>query len=447
MSIFPLPLVPFEHYMLADDHVDYPMTFFLRLQFQGRFDRDRAHNALESALRWHPLLAARVQGCVQDRTARLTWQICEPSSPPVVWQSTAAKIEFANGPHIDLTRETGLRLWFREFDDTTELLAQIHHACCDGLGAIQFIETFLECYESRGESQPPPEWEARYALRRQVSCGATGCNWREYCVWLAQRLARIWRYLKIRPAPLALPRSAPLGGPPAETDLPAVMSHSFDEASTAQIRAASKRRNVPSNTLLVRELFLALDDWNRSRAAEGHSRPLRIVVPVNLREGTRERLPAFNAVSLAFIDRQPCELKNAQTLLEGINRELDEVKALRRKMALLPALRFLGRFPNGICRRLRACHCLGSAVFSNLGILFSGSRLLGPDRLVRCGDLVLTRFEAAPPVRRNTLASFATSIYGNALTISLCYDSHCLTPDDGRALLDLYIRRLQLACD
>ena len=46
MALFPLPLVPFEHYMLADDRADYPMTFFMRLHFRGRFDRGRLDNAL-----------------------------------------------------------------------------------------------------------------------------------------------------------------------------------------------------------------------------------------------------------------------------------------------------------------------------------------------------------------------------------------------------------------
>ena len=32
-----LPLTPFEHYMLADDRPEYPMSYFLRLTFSGTF--------------------------------------------------------------------------------------------------------------------------------------------------------------------------------------------------------------------------------------------------------------------------------------------------------------------------------------------------------------------------------------------------------------------------
>jgi len=443
MSIFPLPLVPFEHYMLADDCVDYPMTFFMRMQFRGLFDRARAEAALAAALHWHPLLAAKVHGCIHDQTSRLAWELGEPVTPPIVWESIDAPINFASGLRIDLMHESGLRAWFREADQSTELLCQFHHACCDGLGAIQFLETFLEIYATVEHPQPPPEWEARHAEREVVACGGDGRNWKDQLVQIGQGLKRLVRYLKARPMPLAVPADGSRAAIACVVEVPPMVSHFFDEADTAQIRAAGKRWNVSVNSLLMSELFLALDDWNRSRSSERSSRPLRVVVPVNLRSTGRERLPAFNAVSLAFIDRQPSELATSESLLQGIDREVGEAKALRCKMALLPVLRFLGHFHNGICGRLKKCCCLGSSVFSNLGLVFSGSRLLGHDRLVQCGDLVLERFEAAPPVRRNTLAGFAVSMYGNALTISQCYDPHRLTPHDARALLDIYVRRLQ----
>ncbi|HEY2252275.1 MAG TPA: hypothetical protein VGH74_14475 [Planctomycetaceae bacterium] len=444
MSIFPLPLVPFEHYMLADDGVDYPMTFFMRMQFRGLFDRARAEAALAAALRWHPLLGANVRGCIRDQTSRLVWERRESSTVPIVWESAAAQIDFASGLRIDLFHQTGLRAWFREADNSTELLCQFHHACCDGLGAIQFLETFLEIYAAVEEPQPPPEWEARHAERHVVACGGDGRNWKDHLVQIGQGLKRIGRYFKTRPMPLAVPAGRSVVEATCAVEVPPMVSHFFDEAGTDQIRAGAKQLNVAANSLLMSELFLALDDWNRSRSREGASRPLRVVVPVNLRSTARERLPAFNAVSLAFIDRQPADLATGEGLLEGIDREVGEAKALRCKMALLPVLRFLGHFHNGICGRLKKCSCLGSTVFSNLGIVFFGSRVLGHDRLVRCGDLVLERFEAAPPVRRNTLAGFAVSMYGNALTISMCYDPHKLTPHDARALLDLYVRRLQV---
>ena len=46
--------------------------------------------------------------------------------------------------------------------------------------------------------------------------------------------------------------------------------------------------------------------------------------------------------------------------------------------------------------------------------------------------------EAAPPVRPKTAASFAAFTYGHCQSISLCFDAHTLSPEDGRAMLDLF---------
>jgi hypothetical protein len=440
MALFPLPLVPFEHYMLADDRADYPMTFFLRLHFQGRFDRARFEAAVKSALYWHPLLAARVEGHVKARTASLFWLDAAGSDPNVFWHPAGTRLECSQ-LYIDLFREPGLRLRFFESDDTTELLAQFHHSCCDGLGALQFVETLLEHYDLPGPRQPPPGWESRHTVRHQVG-SPRGSAWGELPYWLGTGVSRIRRYLQVKPAPLAVAQEESGDGGVAKISWPALCSHQFDESETMRLRLAAKTRSVASNTLLVRDLFLALHDWNQSCGGDGSERALRVVMPVNLRDGLRD-LPAFNAVSLAFIDRCPRELADAELLLTGINREIGVAKDLRRGLAFLPALRILGKFPHGMCGRLRDDRCLGSAVFSNLGVVLAGTRLPGAGGFVQTGNLVLTKFEAAPPVRPGTLASFAASIYCGALTITLCYDAHRLTADAGRAILDLFVRRVR----
>ena len=71
-------------------------------------------------------------------------------------------------PHaepIDLRKEPGLRLWLLEGERTTDIVAQFHHACCDGLGAVAFIEDLLVAYamametSANGPSLCPIEFE------------------------------------------------------------------------------------------------------------------------------------------------------------------------------------------------------------------------------------------------------------------------------------------------
>ena len=123
---------------------------------------------------------------MNGRTAFLFWVDAAGSAPQVTWQPAGVRREFPQGLHIDLFRETGLRLWFYEEDNATELLSQFHHSCCDGLGALKFLETLLECYASPGHRQPPPGWDSRHTLRQQVGC-PRGAAWKELSVLVGNR--------------------------------------------------------------------------------------------------------------------------------------------------------------------------------------------------------------------------------------------------------------------
>src|SRR5580658_4379208 len=114
MSFFPLPLVAFEHYMLVDDQLAYPMAFFFRLKFTGRFDRRRFHEALREALIRHPLLQAHVRGPAEGETTELAWMDASGPEMLVSWNLEISPVLFPKGLRIDLQREAGIRLWAHE---------------------------------------------------------------------------------------------------------------------------------------------------------------------------------------------------------------------------------------------------------------------------------------------------------------------------------------------
>src|SRR5580658_4374786 len=146
MSLFPMPLTAFEHYMLADDRPDHPMSFFIQMKFQGRFDRPQLNAALKTALTLHPLLNARIHGSAKDPTSRITWIEADSPMPTIDWNDAGIPIRFAAGRWMDLKSETGFRAWLRETETTTTLMLQIHHCCCDGIGASSFIDSLLTAY-------------------------------------------------------------------------------------------------------------------------------------------------------------------------------------------------------------------------------------------------------------------------------------------------------------
>ena len=163
--IFPLPLTPFEEYMLTDDRPGCPMTFLFRLRFSGRFRREAFASALRTAVSRHPLLRAIV---------RPGGEIGRSGSRPMLgnrgW-SDATGLADGSLPHadpMDLSVAPGLRLWLSESEKATDLVAQFHHASCDGLGAMAFLEDLLVA--SRSELWGGPRRHFAPHARRRAPC-------------------------------------------------------------------------------------------------------------------------------------------------------------------------------------------------------------------------------------------------------------------------------------
>ncbi len=436
-----LPLAPFEHFMLADDCPERPMSFFIQLKFQGRFDRSQLNAALKKALTLHPLLNSRIQGSATDATARIHW--IESTSPPpeIDWNDAEVPFHFAKGRWMDLRSETGLRLWLRESENGTTLLLQIHHSCCDGLGASSFINTVLMAYHllhtSASLSALEEMFDPRLLQERDVSCSSG----RRIIKTAWHALFRLGRYFKHQPVPLATPRALPAEYS-GDDQFPQFQTFTFNEADTEQIRVTAKRLGVSLNVLLLRDLFLILDDWNRRHSADHCSQTIRVCVPVNVRRSTDHRMSAANVVSLSFLDRDATQFADPVRLLGHLHAQTEETKRLRTSLAFIPALKLLGMFPGRLHARMQRTHCQASAALSNLGVLLARSPLLGRDRRAVSGGVILESMEPFMPLRHLTHAAFAVSNYGRKLSLTISHDPRWIDDMDGRELLSSFVRQL-----
>lgn len=437
-----LPLAPFEHYMLADDCPERPMSFFIQLKFQGRFDRSQLNAALKKALTLHPLLNSRIQGSATDATSRITW--IESTSPPpaIDWNDAEVPLRFAAGRWLDLKSETGLRLWLRETEKSTTLLLQIHHACCDGLGASSFIDTLLTAYHllhtSASLSALEDMFDPRLLRERDVSCS----SWLRIAKTAWHAMFRLPRYFKNQPVPLATPRALPSETFSAD-QFPRFQTFTFSEADSEQIRVRSKRLGVSLNVLLLRDLFLILDDWNRRHSSDHCSQTIRVCVPVNVRRSADHRMSAANVVSFSFLDRDATHFADPIRLLGNLHTQTEETKRLRTSLAFIPALKLIGMFPGRLHARMQRTHCQASVALSNLGIVLARSPLLGRDRRVVSGGLILESMEPFMPLRHLTHAAFAVSNYGRKLNLTISHDPRWIDDADGRELLESFARQLK----
>lgn len=444
MSITPMPLAPFEHFMLASDSPDHPMSFFVQMKFQGRFDRPQLNAALKAALAVHPLLNSWIQGSVKDATSRITWIEADSATPTIDWDDAEIPFRFAAGRWMDLKSETGIRVWLRESEDATTLILQIHHCCCDGLGASSFIQTLLMAYHLLHTTGSTAGLEKMFDSRLLRERDLSLSSWRR--IWNTARHAfrRISRYCQHPPVPLATPRALPVensGGDP----LPRFQTFTFDTADTKKFRVIAKRLGVSLNELLLRDLFLILDHWNRRHSPDHSSRPIRVCIPINQRRATDSRMPAANVVSLSFLDRVAAQLADPIRLLGNLHEQVEQTLRVRTSLAFLPALKLIGMIPGRLYARMQRTNCLASAVMSNLGILCVGSALLGRDRRMVSGGVILESVEVVLPLHPLTHAAFVALNYGGKLCLTISHDPRWLTAADGRELLESYVRQLKIS--
>ncbi len=445
--VLPLPANGFEYYMWRDGRPRHPMSFFIRLGCSGTFDREAFQAALMDAIRRHPLLRSRWE----VGKGRCRWVASPDPTSFCDIDGEDAPMLLPGSEEIDLQNENGLRVWVRIAAERTCICLQFHHACCDGVGANQFIEDLLISYDHRArarEGVPPlrPLDEKRLRLRARF-----GLSW-----W--KRLLRIlidtWgvvvgciMFFVPRPLPVASPEEPSLG----ESDLmvvPVPLSVRLPPANLSRLLAAARQRRVTLYELLLRDLFLTFRDWNEHYAPGLHRRMLRIMVPMDLRVADDVRTPAANIVGMVNIDRYLHWriYRNPDVLLRSIKLELRYLRLFRfgitfvRVTQLLNIVgRIIPRIQNLFYEMER---CIVTAGLSNSGRVFGNTPLTQPDGKMAAGDLVVESVEGAPPHRAHSGLCYSIYTYAGELSITMNYDRRRFTGEDARELLQRYEERV-----
>ena len=427
--------------MIADDRPDYPAVLNLRLELSGRMQRGPFLAAVARVLPRHPLLQAVVRKSGENG---LEWMPAPNPQPSVCWAEDS-KTDSPWAEPLDPDREVGLRIRVDRRDTRTEILLQLHHACTDGLGAVQLAEELLLAYHAEvtpGEASnalPPLEAER---LRER---GKFGMNAMRYALRAPKELAAgigVIEYFAHRPAALVASQDDI-----APADRPAPFSpactHTFTPEETTQLRNAARQLGGTTNDLLLRDAFLVLYEWNARHDPAGKNRVIRITVPINMRSEEDRTMPAADVVSMVFLDRRPGKFRSPKGLLWSIRLEMNLVKRWRLGLTMIHCLRLFGKFRGGLQVLLPENRCVATAVLSNLGEPVRNSSLPRLQGQLAAGDLLLERIELLPPIRPMTRASFGVVSYAGRLTLSLNYDARHLRADEGRLLLDRFVQQLR----
>ena len=299
------------------------------------------------------------------------------------------------------------------------MLTQVHHACCDGMGILCFLDNLLWMYHqmvSSGGSLPSRSQADSERLRVRGQFGMTIAGWLARLPKdLIASLAAI-EYFAHRPVPIA----SPVSGSRQESSaliFPTFASHRLSKGETSQLRDASRRMGCTLNDMLLAALFKALHRWNEVRHPEGNRGVLRIMVPVNFRTSADTAMPAANVLSMVYLDRRPHRFRTLQSLVKSVHWEMNLSKQWRLGLTLILFLRLFRLLPGGMARLLPDDRCLATAVLSNLGDLSQVLTLPQRDGLMVAGPAVIEEIDILPPIRPWTAASFSVGSYAGQITV------------------------------
>jgi hypothetical protein len=445
-GLFPLPLTSFERFVLADEAPDYPVTFQLQFTLDGPVDLSAVREALAQTLWRHPLLCSRIV----KRRGRWHWQFDTSLVPEVQIEESLWRQQRPWQQRVDLRNEGGLRVWAALNGSSTIATLQFHHACCDGLGAAQFLEdlavnyTNLVCRDTEPfalrELDPWLLRDRQDSQQRRVATIA-GSAFRRARIMLQ----RSFRFLgsKIEQLqPLTTRRPEP-------ADDTHIHSHRFDKAVTRQLRDVARGSNAQLNDLLIRDLMLTLGDWNTRAGGVVRNGRICLLIPTSLRGPTDDRLPAANVVGCVFLQAPRSLLPDARGLLRHVCHEMGLVHKVQGGWIFVQIIKSLQRWPGlfPLTMRLTRQRCLCTGVLSHLGNALNSisARLPGARGTIRFGAARLTDLRGVPALRTGTRVSVASHMFDGCLHVHLRGDPNLLGPEASEQLLQQFVRRLQLS--
>lgn len=388
-----LPLTPFEEHMLADDRGSHPMVIEARFDFGGPPPETLAE-AYAETLREEPLLTARV---VREGR-RFRWQAAD--IPPLEFvgdglgpAGTVAIDPFA-GPQI--------RARVHETPAGWSLSVAVHHAACDGLGLVGFMERWLLRAAGRAGRRTRRAGDVLATLADRDRVASSWRSFLEMLPKLRVGLQGVKQFVSRR----VLSLDADAATPEAAARIAAV---TLDESVLAGLDEAAKQAGCMVNDLLATAVIEVLGGLLEPEPVVGDpARWIRLGVPMSLRTKSDHLLPAANRVSMVFLDRIPADRRDRTGLLRSVRDEMELIRSHQLGHIFPLTLRAFRRLPGGLPRHSARAETQTTAVFSNLGRCFHRSPLLDEEGRVRVGASQLEHWWIVPPIRPGTALAFAT---------------------------------------
>lgn len=435
-GIFPLPLAPFEAYMLADHRDDYPMQFYFRMTLLGQLERESFREALAESVQQHPLLRAKVR----HRFGRSpVWESVRHDCLRECRQPFDDLTEVVQTPCINLAEESGLRTWLYENSLETQLLFEFHHSCCDGQGALIFLEDVLVAYNRIVSAKDTDdEFVHDSGLKTRAAIPLT----------VGQAIRKIpldvkdfFRIVLRRPAIAS-------ADPDPETECRDVgsrssfLNHRFSSSELNDLLTAARSQSATLNSLLMKEVYLSLDQWMSNDGDPGH-RWIRMGVPASTRLDDSTAKTCCNQVTIMFLDEHSSDIRNAESLLNRVAEQTRFHRDSKIWYSMLQLLRVLATVPPLLRLYLRANRRMCTTITSNVGRAFETCPLRRSEGSLCVGDMCLKSLDFMGPLRPGTEVVFGAVTYADTLSICMHYKPQSISDTRARELFERLVRNIR----
>ncbi|MEM7453833.1 MAG: hypothetical protein AAF456_05685 [Planctomycetota bacterium] len=442
---FPLRINSIEKFHLFDDADSFPNNLFCRFVFDGKADRDHAIEAIRFFEDRHPMARAVVEPFdgsiprkwIEARTDQLPsstiiWEQGRPAQPP---------FDFSPEP-LDLTRQCGLQIFVRQFENRTEAMVQVHHAVFDGGGGIQVINDWLTAYNNLNNGRPADAGAKKLDPGQLIRRNHLGVFSRAYLRHIYKQPIALFGAIKFLFRSFVRLGNRNVDSRSRKLRPAEITGRWLPPESLSKLRSEAERLGVHLNSILLARLFYSVEAFRSG----GDDQWIRVILPMSIREVADRRLSAANRSAVVQIDRRQSNFSDKDAFVQYLNREVGIIRLWQFSKLFLMVIRMMSVFPGWLKRSARNPDSRGSLIFTNLGNPFSRNRNLHTreqrtgDEIVdtEVGNLVLREFDLSGPVKPGTPVNFTVQEHGPRLRITMHYDSREISESDAMRLFDVY---------
>lgn len=444
MTLF--PLTAFEKYMTIDDHLGYEMVILMEWAFKGRINHDILVEAYNRVVKYEPLFNA----VLLKKSGKFYWDVDDQYLMPLSFETCDLSIEQNEGTRYIASyspQKCCGQIIIREFRDGVAFEFYVHHTIGDGIGINQFFANWMKEYDLLLHGQTdtstlnfrpdvslfPRREEFHFVPKEKMSLSTKVYD-------ICRGVARFFthRVLPMLPEDIVAKTNSSEPFP--------MYWRKFGPDFFLKYKAKSKSLGTSVNTLMMRDMYLALRKWFEKHPVDGtplerQKRWFRMLVPINLRTDFHRTVPCANIVGYIFDDRRPVDCDRSEAFLQSIHKNIVKCKNFNSGSTFIKAIRVLGKIP-GVMSSMssdKKCHC--TAILSSVGNICKSCQQeeyrLNDDIRIEHEQypLQLFRMLGAPPNRPLTPISMGVQQRQGEMFLCCRYDQYVMTE---QTMLEFY---------